>query len=395
MTTQTTKVTCQICSFEAHHLGPHLKQAHSLTEQAYQKLHPKADTVSDTLFAYVAATNPTGKRTPPPPPQDLKVSMAGLDLPVNCDVPADACLIIPPHYAVPKYGKLGDDVKMALIAIASGHHTFIHGGPGTGKDAVVHAFVGMTRCPSAIYQVRPDADIEGWFYTQGFDREGVTWFEGPLLQQLRDGYTTENGQVVPYRILISDFDRASKAQAESMRLVLDSIGGRVMGPQGKVYPVLEGTTIIVTANSAGGGDETGRCISSNPIDASIMDRFQAGVNFHAMDWRDESEICKAKFPDLVKYDPTILDQVGNATKALRAAIEKDEIYAEFTHRGVCNWLAACQALLKWENNPKALLKRAARLGFLDKLPDTESRHTAQRLIDPHLKGGGLPHNLDE
>lgn len=386
------RIACAICGAAHHHLGPHLKADHNMTEAEYTKAHPDQPTVSEELLEAVKSEAGRGHRNGPPAPADLKLELAGLNLPVHADVPAEACLEIPPHYHAPTHGKLGEDCRMALISIASGNHTYIHGSPGTGKDALVHAYAGLTRRPSAIYQVRPDADIESWFFTHGFTKNGDVYHEGSLLRQLRDGYTCADGTVVPYLVLISDFDRASKGQAEAMRLILDSISGRVMGPQGKCWPVLAGTTITATANSAGGGDETGRCISSNPIDSSIMDRFEAGIKFHDMDWRDEELICKAKYPDLLALDPSIFDQVGQATKALRAAVAKDEMYAEFSHRGVCNWLSAMRALVTWESpGARALMKRAARMGFIDKLPDSETRLMAQRLIDPHLNGGALGH----
>ena len=384
------RIKCAICGAAHHHLGPHLDVEHGMTVAAYVAAYPGMPTVSEELLNKAKEANGRGRRQVPPKPMDLTINLAAMKFAVDAGVPADACLGIPECYRTPTYGKLGEDVQMALIAIASGFHTYIHGGPGTGKDALPHAFAGMTRRPSEIYSVRPDADIESWFYTQGFTKDGDVWHEGSLLKQLRDGYTTTDGRTVPYLILISDFDRATKGQAEAMRLILDSIMGRVMGPMGKCYPVLEGTTIVVTANSAGGGDETGRCISSNPIDSSIMDRFQAGIKFHDMDWQDEEPICKAKFPDLVATNPALFQQIGNATKALRAAVAKDELYAEFSHRGVCNWLSACRALIKWEGpNTRALLKRSARMGFVDKLADGETRLAAQRLIDPHIKGGAL------
>lgn len=384
------RIKCAICGAAHHHLGPHLADKHGMTIEAYQAAYPDQPTISDELLAAVKEENGRGRRQHPPKPDDLKVELCGMNFPVYGGVPEDACLDAPPCYAAPTHGKLGEDIKMALIAMASGSNLYIHGGPGTGKDAVVHAWCAMQRRPSAIYQIRPDADIESWFFTQGFTKDGDCYHEGTLLKQIRDGYLREDGTRVPYLILLSDFDRASKGQAEALRLILDSISGRVTGPQGKVYPVFPGTTFVATANSAGAGDETGRCISSNPIDASIMDRFDAGIMFHPMDWRDEEPICKAKFPDLLAYDASIFTQVGNATKALRSAIAKDDLYTEYSHRGVCAWLKAARDILKWEGpKAKALLKRAARLGFIDKMPDSETRLQAQRLVDPHLKGGSL------
>ena len=212
-----------------------------------------------------------------------------------------------------------------------------------------------------------------------------------MLKALRDGYTTSTGRTIPYIILITDFDRATKAQAEAMRLVMDSIAGRVKGPGGVTYNVMPGTLIIVTANTAGGGDSRGRMVSANVIDGSIMDRFDRKFEFHWMDWRDEEPIVREKFPLLVERAPGVFPMVGKATAALRQAIHNDDLYAEFSHRAVCSWLGHAQDIVRVTGKvPNNLLKRAAR-AFLDGMPDPETREQAKTLIDPHLKGGALDH----
>jgi hypothetical protein len=210
-----------------------------------------------------------------------------------------------------------------------------------------------------------------------------------MLKALRDGYTTTTGRKIPQLILITDFDRASKDQAESMRLVMDSISGRVKGPNGSMYPVLRGTQIVVTANTAGGGDSRGRMTSANVIDGSILDRFERAFEFHWMDWRDEGTIVREKYPLLLGKAPEVFDQVGRATEALRKAIHDESLYAEFSHRAVCAWLGHAEDIIAVEPvAPKNLLRRAFRV-VADKMPDPETRTEAVRIIDPHLKGGAF------
>lgn len=378
---------CRICGHEDHWLGDHIAEAHGLGIEEYLASFPGSPTISQEALDELSQEKKGIRRAHPPGDTDIRVDVCGFEVPVNADVPEDDCLPLPPAYRFPKYGDLAIDITEALISIFRGRHVYIYGLPGSGKDALVHAVSNVLRKPAIIKQVQPSADIQSWFFYRSFDNEGTSWEEGELLRALRDGYETTNGRRIPYLILITDFDRATKAQAEALRLILDSISGRVEGPGGKVYKVFSGTQVIVTANTAGGGDTRGRMVSSNVIDASILDRFERKYEFHWMDWADEGEIVKAKFPLLAERCPSLFDQVGKATAQLRDAIHKEELYAEFSHRGVCSWLGHCEDIVAITGKvPKDLATRGAR-AFLDGLPDQETRLHAQRLIDPHIKGG--------
>jgi hypothetical protein len=106
-----------------------------------------------------------------------------------------------------------------------------------------------------------------------------------------------------------------------------------------------------------------------------------------MDWKDEGPIVRSKFPLLAQRCPQMFDQVGKSTSALRDAIHKETLYAEFSHRAVCSWLGHAEDIVAMTGDvPKDLARRAAR-AFLDKMPDDETRLAAERLIDPHIKGG--------
>ena len=208
-----------------------------------------------------------------------------------------------------------------------------------------------------------------------------------MFHALTEGYEAEDGRRVPYMILISDFDRATKSQAEFLRLIIDSISGRVQGPGGKIYNLFPGTQIVATANTSGGGDTRGRMVSANPIDGSIMDRFQRVIQFHWMEWKDEGPICQAKFPILATDAPAVFDQIGKATAIVRQAIYAEKLYAEFSHRAVCNILGHCQDIINMTGQvPSDLLKRAVRV-WADGLPDEHSQAEAAKLIDPYIKGG--------
>jgi len=388
-------IKCEACGFEVtDYLGDHLLEVHSLTTEAYLAAHPGAPTVSDRLLAaFEKAKGNSPRRNHPPAPKDLTVEWAGITFPVYADVPSEACLPRPAHYKVPKAGSLADDIQHLALALADrpAPAIFIHGEAGCGKDAAFHEWSGLTRRPGLLFQMVPGSDIQAWFFSREFDDKGTRYEEGPLLKALRDGFKCADGTVIPYLILITDFDRADRSQAEYLRLVTDSIDGRVVGPKGMVFPVLEGTLIAATANSSGAGDTRGRYISANPLDASILDRFEVALQFHQLDWSDEEPVVRAKFPALTERCPGIFTVMGRITKALRQAIANEELYAEFSHRSLCAILRHANRLIGAHGPngvPKDLVNKSIRV-WIDKLPDADTRQTATNIMDPHIKGGAL------
>ena len=389
---------CAVCGHEEpDFLGQHLLEAHGLTSDQYVAQHAGALVASERLIKLVKTGTPERKH--PPAADSLCIKPHKMfSLPVNIQVPATACLPMPDHYRLPSIGQLAKDVEHALTALWKGRTMYIWGLSGSGKDALFHWYSAATRTPALERQIKPGADIQSWFYNRGFNKDGTSWEEGPLLKALRDGYEIRDasGTVVkriPYLILFTDFDRVDRSQAEHLRLILDSIQGRVEGPEGRTWPVLKGTRIVATGNTAGSGDSRGRYTSAGVMDASLMERFDRVFKFTWMDWVDEAEILQDKFPVILKEYPGLIEPLGRVVMALRTAILKDELFAEFSHRSACTVLGHAQDCLEARNDKKALGdKSLLTVGFrpwLDRLPDDVAREFATKLMDPHVKGGML------
>lgn len=389
-------IKCEVCGEVVNdYLGDHLLEVHGMTGQEYLTRHPGAQTLSPRILDRMKAG--WTPRREMPQMANLTVNIGFLPFPLNLDVPASACLPMPEAYRFPEFGELKNDIDHAAVAMLRKRHGFIHGAPGTGKDAFLHAVSHLARIPALIRSIKPGTNIGHWFYARSFDKEGTTWERGPLLDALVNGYEVrdEAGNLirrVPYLIVITDFDRADRAQAEHLRLIMDSTLGRVEGPQGTTETVLPGTMIWATGNAPGGGDPRGRCISSNVIDASIMDRFERTFQFHAMAWKDEEKICRDKFPALNAIAPFVFEQVGQCTNALRKAIENETLFAEFSHRGVCSILGHTEDLIlvngKGKTPPNNILVGGAR-AWLDRLGDPVTRQAAVKAIDAFIPGGVL------
>lgn len=386
------RIVCAICGESFHWLGSHLPQ-HSLTLSEYRERFPEAPTISRDLFERYEKSTKSSLRKEADP-EGLEVIFSGVPFPVRYKVPARACLPMPSCYRVPRKGNLSLDVQDAAIAVSRKRSTWVWGPPGTGKDAVFSALAAVTRQPSLLFTIIQGADVTSWKFTRSFNVNGTFWEEGVLLRALRDGYRTEDGDRIPYLIVFSDLDRATRQQAEELRQILDSIQGRVTGPSGETWPVVPGTTIVATANSSGAGDTSGRYISANAIDASIMDRFERKIQFHHMEPDDELPILEDKFPFLREKAPGVLKTLTLTSKGVRDAIEKETIFAEWSHRTVCAWAGATEDLLHVFGDriqPEQAALRATRL-ILDGFSDLETRDGVKRILDPYFKGGAISFN---
>jgi MoxR-like ATPase len=382
--------TCLECGASAHWLGTHLAEVHGIGLDEYLAKHPAAPLVSDEVMSRVPPF--VGERRHPP--KTPTVSFAGLPAPLHMDVEVSACLPLPNAYRFPTQGDLVEDVTLATLALLHRRHTYIWGEAGAGKDALVHAWSYYTQSPAKLFQVKPGVDIQAWFFSHEFTKDGTYWREGPLLTALRDGYSSPlSGRRLPYIILITDLDRATLDQQETLRMVLDSIEGRVEGPNGVVYNTFPGTMVVATGNTAGGGDVRGRYASAKIMDASILDRFERVIQFHWMHWEDEVHIVRDKFPFVHSHDAKALDLVGACVDSIRGAIGREELYAEFSHRATCAWVGQAQDMITTyadmdKRAPVHLWRDAFRI-YADKLPDMQTRAAAYKLIDPHFVGGAF------
>lgn len=385
---------CRECGFRSHSLLRHIGETHGMSLSEYLEAHPGAPTISGAL----GLRQEVKKRVAAPGAEALEVNLMGFTSKVDAAVGEFDCLPLPEGYMFPSKGKSKGAYERVLMGLLSGRNMFIWGMPGTGKDAVIHAYSAMTRKPVVMITFRPGTDIAPWFYTRSIGSEGTGWEFGHLWRALTEGVVGRDGVARPALILMSDVDRADSAQAEWFRILTDSISGRIMDPHGKMVPLVKGTQFVCTANSCGTGDSRGRMASANPMDASILDRLGRKVQAEYLDWADEGKILMAKFPLLVEKCPGIFfsekgetGPLGRATEALREAVSRGNLFAEFTHRGLCEVLGECEDILRFRFRGKEAPPNLLKLGFRAWVEglDSDTQLEARRAIDPHIKGGAL------
>lgn len=377
---------CAICSAKAEWIGEHIKE-HGIDITYYISLYPGSPTIQKSLLSLYKKSQ-KGIEKKAFDPSSASIDFAGISIPINLDVPPSACLSPVSGYIIPRHGHLGKDVQDVVISVKNKRSLWVHGPQGAGKDALFHAICSSARIPSLMFAVVQGADLQSWRFTRSFNANGTSWEEGLLLKAVRDGYKTKSGRVVPYLIVLSDIDRATRQQAEELRKILDTTDSCIQGPGGETYPVLPGTTITATANTAGRGDNTGHYISSNPMDSSILDRFERFVGFHEMDPRDEKEILINRYKEFHQEYPNFIQSAMSLSFKIREAIKNGSVYSKFSHRALSSWIGTARDLskeLKFQKESD-LLKRSMR-NFIDAAPNEESKMALGRVIDPHIKNG--------
>jgi len=386
---------CELCGHAAHWLGEHVALEHDLGLDEYLSRFPNAELSSQDTKA---VNGPE-----PSVPEHIFLDIKGVPFQVNLRVPQEACAPMPPHYRLPQHGQLSDEIEDTLLAMQDPWATlFIFGRGGSGKDAFGEYWSAATRTPFVERTIQPDADVEAWFFYRDFNAESTFWHEGPLLKALRDGYQPpDGGPVVPYILKLTDGDRATPRQAEFLRLLLDSSNPRIPGPLGQTYPVLPGTRIMVTANTNGAGDISGRHVSARPQDATLMERYHAVFEFPYLDWEDEKQIIRSKFPLFVREGSSaqievngsvktvdLIEQVGKVVRKIRDDIQGGKLYTDFSHRHLCWWLKHAQHRINHEGVTTDLLARSAKV-WLTRIGDSRTKLEVKKIMDAHISGGVL------
>jgi MoxR-like ATPase len=352
------------CSFEdPTQVLLHLKEFHRISAREIAQLIPEGE------HLWVDEIEPpfAGTRVPRRE-QDLILSFCGVKAQVHLGVSEESCLPLPKHWKMPTRGRIADAMRRATISLKNSLPVFIQGPAGTGKDAFFHAWSHFTRQPAEIYSIAPDADIGAWLFSRELTKDGTSWSYGRLWKQLTEGFVLPSGARIPFLIILSDIDRAAPSQVEYLRMILDTIEGRVKSPDGGTVSILPGTIIAATANSMGASDSRGAYISARPMDASILSRFGVKIHFPYWDWEDEAQILQATSPD-VMADRTMSSLIQKVRDAIRDEIKQGRIMAEFGLRELISWVRFISILLKEGMNLSRATASFALLNILDGLPD--------------------------
>lgn len=371
---------CLVCGARVPHFLPgHLQDAHKIGVDDYLETYPGAPTLSPRLYERLQAR--LGPDRPRPGLQSRDIQIAGIPHRVHLGVPKSACLPMPQRYRLPEKGLAGKDLMHLSLALTSANAIWVHGPTGSGKDAVFHFFSVATQRPTLLVQILPKVDLRPWIMTRGYRGGELTWEDGPLVRAVRDGY---GEQRVPYMVLLTDIDRAEPDQLEILRIMLDSIQGRIVAPTG-THEVLRGTQFVATANTTGSGEGAMEHVTARAQDISTLNRFDVKIGWH---YPEESEVLltlQESFPSLSAVTH-FFDLMGKVLKSLRNA--SASLGAAFSMRdafSVCEHAQRLLVVAKWEAAAPTLMLGGLRTWLGGLTPDQVN--SAGSVLTPHFAGG--------
>ena len=381
------------CTHRGLSLVGHLAEVHGESPSDYPG-HPMVAAVVSQM-AKEPGVLPGFSRKAGKSADDLRVKIAGIEFPVNIGVPAEACLPLPEGYSAPRNGQLGEDVKAIARWLSLGARTLlVWGEAGTGKDGLAEAYAALTRTPTLKLYINPNRDLAGYIDTMHVveqDGASVTKLEkGALLRAVTEGYTTPDGTVVPYLIVLSDVDRGRPEQLEILRSMLEA-NGMVEDSEGNRHRVLPGTRFYATANSVGTGDVLGGMTTSNAFDISWFDRFQVARQFHQMGWSDTETIIRARHPELGAHpqQERLFGTFKAVTMAMRDAYKKGDTFQIFSLRTVTDWAGMAARWLAMEPDADVIEVLRQTATCWQHKGDPDAQDFSKRVLDPIL-GGQIP-----
>jgi MoxR-like ATPase len=252
------------------------------------------------------------------------------------------------HYVQDHKRKYSWQQYAALCILKTKRHLYIQGESSTGKDSLVEQIASVFRIPFKAFSFKEGINANAWVTrTELKNIDGKVQSvvsEGELAKAVR-GFKSSTGEVFPYIILLSDFDRARPADLEILRNALQ-IGNAayLIDPvKGSMIPVLEGTVFVATGNSGIDGDPSGMMIY-HQIDASIMNRFLK-VRAELPSEEFEKRIIQSEYPTLQNDDATLVVQCLNA---IRSGIKTFNFPLEFGLRDASNWTRVALDLVELE-----------------------------------------------
>ena len=170
-------------------------------------------------------------------------------------------------------------------ALNTGENVWVFGPAGLGKNIYFREYAARTGRPTLEISFKEGASATSTIRRQDLrPQDGVvaSVFEDGMLAKACKGVQIERGGeviTIPSLIVLSDADRYSGEDMEAIREALEIAtgSGYLTCPiTGELIPVAKGTQFVATANSGVDGDPSGGMLT-NPIDASIGNRFGIGV----------------------------------------------------------------------------------------------------------------------
>ncbi|MCH9838356.1 AAA family ATPase [bacterium] len=282
------------------------EQIASLTQRAdgFDAMQSKAESLqaevlklSDEVKELKARPQVTIKTGPTFTPSG-GVDIAGTELPHFKLSPASPWSVpkINPQYKLNGWsasfsaGDLKVDYKLGQVvkSIHSGTPTRVIGRPATGKTSGIEQACAHMGVPIRVIQCGKGLTEFTLLGEQTIENCDVVWKDGILPALFKGAVVSDEARQTPHIVVLDEGDHL-KAEIQSiLHGVLE--GGMLDLPNGEKVVVPENVIFVMTANTHGVGDLTGRHASAQVSDDAFISRWTRAYNVNYLDSDDEKNL---------------------------------------------------------------------------------------------------------
>lgn len=259
-------------------------------------------------------------------PHTVKASTFGL--PRAWDIPAfaEATEHVP---AIDRHYAFEPTVTEAILAgFAHNRRVFIHGLHGTGKSTHIEQVAARLNWP--LVRINLDSAITR---TDLLGRDQIILEDGEPVTRFAEGllpWALQN----PVALVFDEYDAGRPDVMFVLQRVLESDGALTLLDQNRVIQPHPHFRLFATANTNGTGDPTGLYSGTHTLNQGQMDRWHITVPMGYMPAAQETELLRAKVPDLDKDTATKLVQFAGLA---RESFSMGELTSVLSPRTVLSW----------------------------------------------------------
>jgi cobaltochelatase CobS len=236
---------------------------------------------------------------------------------------------------------------------------FYYGPTGTGKSDGIRNFAAVTGTPLYEINANVDTSMADIFGENTLVNGNVIWKDGPMVKAARDGGI----------FAIHEISYARANVIGALNTILDR-ADRFIIPnlESEVIKIHKNFKFVVTDNTNGTGDYTGRFIGVKPLNLAFMDRFMLAKSEY-LPKVVEVELLKQYAPGLSSDTAAAMVDFANKTREMFNGTENTppSISGLITTRTLIMWGILSVKFRAAQNSIKYSLERA----FLNKLPPDE------------------------